>query len=352
MQERQRESFAANELPVVLSRYDLGPIESITEFTRGSRARPKVGVVCQRGKFLLKRRHRTPRTALRVDYAHRLQDHLAQGGFPLPKLIPASTDQDLLQQRDAYVYELFEYVRGQSYDRSDQETRSAGETLARFHRTVADFSDEEPPLKGDYHDANPVRTALNSIPGSMSSHESVMGMETELVGLSEHLLDAYERNSEQVEALGMRSWPTTVIHSDWHPGNMLFRHRKVVAVIDYDSVRRSQRIVDVANGTLQFSIRTAKSIEAWPAELDEGRARLFLEGYTSLGPLSQAELACLPYLMNEALIAESVLPIAATGSFGRHQGFRFMKMVRRKVAWMTENAERLASLLENDSPAE
>ena len=349
MQQRQREKFAADELAVVLSRYDLGPVESITEFARGSRSRPKVGVVSQRGKFLLKRRHRTPRTAQRVDYAHRLQDHLAEAKFPLPKLIPMSTEQDLLQQRDAYVYELFEYVRGQAYDGSDTETRSAGGILARFHRAVVDFSDEEPPLKGDYHDANPVRTALSAIPGSMSSHESVIGMEMELGELSEQLLDAYEYGCQQVEALGMRDWPATVIHSDWHPGNMLFRHRRVVAVIDYDSVRRSQRILDVANGTLQFSIITAKRIEEWPAEMDQHRAHLFLKGYTSLDALSKDEWACLPHLMCEALIAESVLPIAATGSFGRHQGFRFMRMVRRKVAWMTQNADRIASLLSDSA---
>ena len=89
--------------------------------------------------------------------------------------------------------------------------------------------------------------------------ESVLGMKR-------------ESTTPQVEALGMRDLPGTVIHSDWHPGNMLFRHRKVVAIIDYDSVRRSQRILDVANGTLQFSITAAKRIEDWPAEVDEHRA--------------------------------------------------------------------------------
>lgn len=49
--------------------------------------------------------------------------------------------------------------------------------------------------------------------------------------------------------------------------------------------------------------------------------------------------------MIEALAAESVLPIAATGSFGHYQGFGFMKMVRRKVAWLWTNAERLTTSL-------
>jgi hypothetical protein len=51
------------------------------------------------------------------------------------------------------------------------------------------------------------------------------------------------------------------------------------------------------------------------------------------------------HLMIEALIAELVLPIAATGSFGRYQGFGFMKMVRRKVNWLWNNAEWLPTSL-------
>ncbi len=56
MQQRDRATFDAAELAVVLSYYDLGVIESITEFARGSRRSPKVGIVGERGKFLLKRR--------------------------------------------------------------------------------------------------------------------------------------------------------------------------------------------------------------------------------------------------------------------------------------------------------
>jgi homoserine kinase type II len=126
---------------------------------------------------------------------------------------------------------------------------------------------------------------------------------------------------------------------------MLFRHQRVVAVVDYDSARRSQRVVDVANGTLQFSMRAVRDIERWPAEVDESRARHFLEGYKNQAPLDDDEWVCLPHLMVEALIAESVFPIAATGSFGHYQGFRFMKMVRRKVNWLRDNAERVSSLL-------
>ena len=52
-------------------------------------------------------------------------------------------------------------------------------------------------------------------------------------------------------------------------------------------------------------------------------------------------LAVVRFLMIEALIAEAVAPIAATGSFGRIEGFRFLQMIGRKVKWLERNGHLL-----------
>ena len=108
MQPRERARFDAAELAVVFSHYDLGVIESITDFPRGSRRSPKVGVVCERGKFLLKRRSIERRHPDHVRFTHLVQEHLVKTGFPTPRLI-VTRDRglELLQIRD-YLYELFE----------------------------------------------------------------------------------------------------------------------------------------------------------------------------------------------------------------------------------------------------
>jgi homoserine kinase type II len=62
--------------------------------------------------------------------------------------------------------------------------------------------------------------------------------------------------------------------------------------------------------------------------------------------LSKAELRAIPWLMIEALIAESAIPIAATGSFARMEGFSFLLMIERKVRWLQAHAEQLATILE------
>jgi homoserine kinase type II len=145
----------------------------------------------------------------------------------------------------------------------------------------------------------------------------------------------------------MDNWPRQIVHADWHPGNMLFRDNRIVAVIDYDSARQLPRIVDIANGALQFSIIGGdEDVNKWPEYIDESRFKRFLRGYDEVMLLSQAEIRALPWLMVEALIAEAVFPIAATGNFGRLEGLAFLQMVQRKVVWMQRSADRMIELTE------
>jgi homoserine kinase type II len=348
---REREIFDAAELGVILSYYDLGIIESITEFPRGSRRSPKVGIVSQRGKFLLKRRAVVRSHPDRVLFAHCVQIHLAAAGFPVARLvITLDRGRTMVELRDR-VYELFEFVRGEPFDRTVQGAHHAGIVLARFYRAMEDF--EPPPSlpvpSGDYHDAGGVRSGLCSIGSMLSSHDSFTGNEAELATLTQHLLEAYDHAAETAESLGFASLPEQIIHSDWHPGNLLFRKRKVVAVLDYDSARRSRRVVDVANGALQFSIIARGDPAAWPDEVDEERFHAFLAGFESLIPLSDEERSAVLPLMVEALVAECVHPIAETGSLGRWAGYRVLRMVERKLSWLESHGERLIRMSNGES---
>jgi len=119
-----------------------------------------------------------------------------------------------------------------------------------------------------------------------------------------------------------------------------------VAVIDYDAARLQQRVIDLANGALQFSILGGgEDPVKWPDYLDESRYKRFIRGYDEVDVVSVAELEAIPWLRIEALVAESVLPIAATGSFGRLEGYSFLQMIERKVRWMQANIAQLVQAI-------
>ena len=347
MQDLRKATFDVAGLAVALSYYDLGVIESITEFTKGSRRSPKVGIVCDRGKFLLKRRSIKRAHPDRVRFAHRVQKCLESASFPVAKLVPTRDGKETFVQIRDYIYELFEFVPGHPYQQTVPEAYAAGMVLAHFHRATDGFSFSPvlPPPRGDFHNTPAVRTGLCAIASTLSSHDSFSGDEAELAGLIQFLLESYDRSAESVDRLGFAGWTERIIHSDWHPGNLLFRKQKVVAVIDYDAVRRSRRVIDAANGALQFSIIAAGDPATWPDHLDEECWNAFLNGYESLCPLSEQERCSVPHLMGEALIAECVPPITRTGSVGQWAGFRVLQMVRRKLNWLTSHGERLTRVV-------
>ncbi|MBL8877536.1 MAG: phosphotransferase [Phycisphaerales bacterium] len=340
-----RERFAPEELKDVLARYEVGLIESMRPFARGSRHAPKLILCSTAGKYLLKRRAAGRDDPRRVAFTHALLIHLRRNRFPVPRIIHTLEGPTVLRMND-HVYELFELIEGDPYDRSLEQTQHAGRTLAKFHNAARDLETRWPAPQTGYHALPAVLHGLNSIPTTVSSHDSVAGHEAELLSLTQELYERVENASESVEAAGYAGWLAQITHGDWHPGNLLFRRSRVLAVVDLDSARMQPAVTDVANGMLQFSIlRSSLQPEEWPSYFDESRMRRFFAGYLTKAALSPGQRGAIPDLMIESLIAECVVPVAATGSLGPMPGFGVLQMVRRKVRWILDNRDRMKSWL-------
>ncbi|MFP3937169.1 MAG: phosphotransferase [Phycisphaerae bacterium] len=339
-----RETFSRQELTECLRHYDLGKIHAIHEFSRGSRRSPKVIIESDKGKFLFKRRAKGKDDLTKVAFAHEIQLHLASQNFPLPHLVGTHEDNNSMLVLDSNIYEMFEYVSGEGYDGSTDATYSAGKIQGLYHKLLEDFSGQYTPPAGSYHDAQTIAQSIRNTIGSLPI--DTRPPRDQLTETVTALSRSYRHCAEQANALGVNDWKQQIVHGDWHPGNMLFRDRKVVAVIDYDAARLHPRIIDLANGCLQFSIiGGSEDPLQWPAHVDRPRLEQFLRGYDAANVVTTAELKAVPYLMCEAMIAEAVLPIAATGSFGRISGFAFLQMIQRKVDWILEHIELMHSVV-------
>jgi homoserine kinase type II len=340
----ERETFRRDELAICLSHYDLGVIQKLQDFPRGSRRSPKLLIESQRGQFLFKRRAKGKEDLPRVGFTHRIQLMLAAQNFPLPHLIGTRDENNSMLVHGDNIYEMFEYIPGEPYRGSLDSTFYSGQSLGLYHKLLKDFRCEYQPPTGSYHDAKAihqaVRNTVGSLPLETRPESSVLNSTVNRVE------EAYRICAAKVNELGLNDWETQIVHGDWHPGNMLFQNKRVVAVIDYDAARKQQRVIDFANGALQFSILGGNNDPAsWPEYIDEARFKRFMRGYDSVSVVSKAELRAVSYLMCEAMIAEAVLPIAATGSFGRFDGFGFLQMIERKVDWILSHVEDLYHIL-------
>ncbi|MFQ5500776.1 MAG: phosphotransferase [Phycisphaerae bacterium] len=335
---RRRETFSSEELAIVLSNYDLGIVQEVTEFSHGSHAAAKIVVVTDRGKFIIKRRPIGHDDPYRVAFAHSLQRYLASKNFPLPHLIGTRDQNNSMLKIGEAIYETFEFIEGEPYNGGLVATYEAGKTLGLYHRLIMHYHSEWDPPRGHYHDSEMVYNAFKPIGEILIKRPSAHGREQELIDLLKALRRYYSNAARAINELGMQEWESQIVHSDWHPGNMLFQQEHVVAVIDYDSARFRPQVMDVANGCLQFSMVTGgRDLSKWEARTDQVRAKRFLRGYDEMNVLSKAELKAIPHLMQEVLIAQAIQPILRTGTFAGLDGFEFLQVMRNKIHWLRKN---------------
>lgn len=331
----------------MLSHYDIGIVQRVARLRGGDRRAPKVVVTAEKGTFLLKRRPRGCDDLARVAFAHEVQKRLVERSFPVPALLATLTDGATALSLEGHMYELFRFVEGARCDGSPQATREAGRQLATFHKCLArltppgDPSGSGPVPEACFHDSATVRRHLKLIGSGRRT-----GSRPKARTVVESLRVRYDRSSDRVNRFGFTSWKRQVIHGDWHPGNLLFHEGRIVAVLDFDSLRVAPPPTDLANGMLQFSIVGDQTDPAnWPDRFDSVRLLEFLNGYREVTRLSLRKLHSLIDLMIETMIAEAVLPVAATGFFGQHSGLTFLDMIVRKTKWLRRHRRELTEAM-------
>src|SRR5687767_14810445 len=190
-----RETFGGEELACVLSHFDIGIIESIVEFPRGSRKAPKLLIVTEQGKFLMKRRARGKDDPFKVAFCHALQLYLASKQFPLPHLIGTRKDNNSMLQWRNGVYELFEYIPGQGYPQTLESTFDSGRVCALYHKLLEGFKAEWQPPTGSYHAAPAVEQGLRAITTQLPAQ---LSSDSETLPLLNFLLDSYNKAARDV----------------------------------------------------------------------------------------------------------------------------------------------------------
>jgi Ser/Thr protein kinase RdoA (MazF antagonist) len=318
-----------------------GPVHQARPLSAGGRRAAKTVILSERGGYLLKRRPKGKEDLSRVAFAHTVQTHLAQKNFPVTSLMVTRDKKNTILQLHNCIYELYEFVTGIRYDGSVEATIDAGRQLAKLHRHMAGFTPQWQPACGSFHDSSIVRRHLKSAGSEKSARPNRKLQQT-----ASALMSLYNAAGVRVNELGFDSWAEQVVHGDWHPGNMLFSGRKLIAVLDFDAVRIAPAITDLANGMVQFSIVAGRPNPAdWPAYLDQARLAQFLDGYRDEIELERNELDSLLDLMIETMVAEAILPIAATGLFEHLCGLDFLKMIERKCEWIDRYRKKLAEAI-------
>lgn len=341
----QREKFHAREIAQVLSHYDLGVITNIREYRRGSRRAPKIKLETERGEFMLKRKN-AGHSRERAEAGHMLQARAAAAGVPVAALVPMRHGGTLLSFGDG-LYEMYEWVQGARYERDPEQAREAGIALARLHRAFAPLETTGDLPTGGFSEVDAVRRSL--FLADAAACERAQGADRETIRACVASLDAHLLRIEQkLVEKGLPLERLSVCHGDYHPGNTLWFGVALGAVIDFDSARHESLAAEVANATLQFSLkhRVGENPDSWQIGLDTDRLRAFCAGYRSQPSAADPAVvaALMPWLMMSAVVAEAAAPIARDGDFAGIPAVPFLRATTRLVDWISDRTRAISGV--------
>lgn len=323
-------------LEAVLGRYRLPPV--VRHDLGGGTANPKVVVVTETKRFLLRRRRPEFSVAEVVAYDHSLLAHLRACGLPVLEVVQTVAGQTWVEYEGA-VYELHSWIDCESFRQENREqVRNAGRTLGRLHRATESFTPrgEKAWPREDYPDRllaelEPLRTCARA-------EERRVGdmLRGELEAIAAALPDD-----------DYRQLPHVVVHADYHPGNVKFAGDEVAGVFDWDWANRQSRLLDVRDGLYCFAFRRLGEVDPddiWsltqPATPSVTFSRVFLEGYAEHVSLTAPEREALPVLLRSRLCQ---MRIRGARKVPDEQKLRFLTGgIEAQLRWVHEGWEGFA----------
>lgn len=207
-----------------------------------------------------------------LPYFMRLMKHLSHHGLSCPDVMVRHGG-ELIFDVHAKKGCIISCLSGRTLDELNQaQLRSSGRALAQLHLAGKDFPE---------HRNNPTGTGwlADTIDEMMADVQEKYGE-----GSAQLLYD--EMNFQQEQSFDL---PTGVIHGDLFVDNILFRGDEVSGIIDFYYAHTAAYATDIAVSLNAQAVLLGKD--------DRERMQVFLEGYESLRPLSEAEQEALPVLL-------------------------------------------------------
>ena len=272
--------LSANTLAHLIAQYDVGALVSAKGIAEGiSNSNWLVETTGRAGnnaRFILTMYER--RIALDdLPFFPDLLDHLAANDCPVPRTIH---DRDGASYRmlDGKAVALIEYLPGISVDEpTPAQARNVGAVLARMHEAAKDFGN----------------TRANDLGPEASAHVLAECGEAALSQINPALPALIDQAQRIADGWPM-GLPSSVIHSDLFPDNVLMLDDEVSGLIDFYFACTDAMAYDLA------VTHAAWAFSADGARYNSDVGSALVEGYESVRPLTAEERSAMPLLAQGA----------------------------------------------------
>jgi len=350
----------AAEISQVLAAYELGQLKGYRQPAIGPSRSRNLMLDLGNGWKVLKR-YKSTMSFEGITYEHSVLMHLADSGFPSPRLILDKTGETCLALAGKY-YALFDFVPGFKYTDYYVSAKArafflaqAGQTLARYHQIMEGFVPAGKKLDGFAPDGQRRWLAKSWYLDRLAEYaalfrkgDSGSALEQFFAANLDRLARSYGDLEKKVEENRGRL-PKVVNHGDYGPYNILFDKEGVAAVLDFECVHLDCRATDVIQALRYFAGRDVGTDHK--VALDYAGARVFLQAYASIYPLSVGEIELIPDISRLALLRKLVNYFRDYFASGNLLKLHSARRAAAWVDWMSGHGDSLIEVLLAFKPA-
>jgi len=104
----------------------------------------------------------------------------------------------------------------------------------------------------------------------------------------------FEKKSKKMRTIYFKK---QLIHHDLHPGNVIFNKNKVIAILDFNTLRKGVIIEDISFAALRFASEHISTIDKIQDEID-----LFLESYLKQNEIDNSQIRYMKYFLIQKIL--------------------------------------------------
>jgi Ser/Thr protein kinase RdoA (MazF antagonist) len=277
--------ISSADLTKILANWDIGRIESKKLLWGG--ANSKWIVKTSTGKYVL---HNAGGNLEYIEFQIFVLNKLNTSDFPyaIPHLL-ATKDAYWAQYQD-HFWLLYRFIEGHPLTAiSHLQVEEIGRLMASYHKYTSGINDSHiNHFSLTLFETETVNAILQESAKGLIARKAHSQLEELFIKTINPILEAYN-SIPTADKEGLKHLEKIPIYNDWHGNNILSINGEIIGLIDFDSLTVAPRIVDVQNGLLYSA--------GSQAGIDIPRMQAFMQGYSSVWPLSQAELALTRSLM-------------------------------------------------------
>ena len=194
---------------------------------------------------------------------------------------------------------LTQYYTGSLYNGSSEQLQNLAKELALLHRAFEKISIPYNYRTNHYYYKSVESDELKQIKDKIRSQANVNSFDKIVLKNLEYikksaLLDAIK--SQELQKLYLKK---QLIHHDLHPGNSIFLKNKVVAIIDFNSMRNGVKMEDIAFTSFRFASFRNSNLSRI-----KQLVQLFVDSYLLHNSIDNNEMKMFEFLLTHKILGK------------------------------------------------